>query len=345
MSKQTLYLRQQQERRKRGRSLQSSLSSLSLFCTGLLVGSIFSVLFGNLSTLSVLMTSPKDFIAGDAVAAAIAAVTFPQPHQRDSPLHREPRLGDGCYHVFVDIGANIGVHGRFLLEPHLYNNTDTDVDFFDQQYGFNRSNEDFCVFEMEANPKRWPRLHQVSDAYQKHRGWRYHVVEAAASDQTGNMTFYKQGDDIRLEWGFTISKNTSTGPHVGEIQVKTLRLASWLQHEIFERHIPTIPPSQRKYYKRPIVGMKMDIESSEYLVLPDMALTGAFCQLDFVFGEFHSRNAVDVEGQPIPLSTPQQAQEFEQALLTTLKSSRNCHTPMYVLDDESYLFDGQALPQ
>ncbi len=33
---------------------------------------------------------------------------------------RTPKLADGCYHVFLDVGSNIGVHGRMLLEPHLY---------------------------------------------------------------------------------------------------------------------------------------------------------------------------------------------------------------------------------
>ena len=27
---------------------------------------------------------------------------------------RQPRLGDGCAHVFLDVGANVGLHGRFL---------------------------------------------------------------------------------------------------------------------------------------------------------------------------------------------------------------------------------------
>ena len=26
------------------------------------------------------------------------------------------RQGDGCFHIFLDVGANIGVHGRFLFE-------------------------------------------------------------------------------------------------------------------------------------------------------------------------------------------------------------------------------------
>ena len=33
---------------------------------------------------------------------------------------RAARLGDGCYHVFLDVGSNRGVHGRFFFEPELY---------------------------------------------------------------------------------------------------------------------------------------------------------------------------------------------------------------------------------
>jgi hypothetical protein len=29
-------------------------------------------------------------------------------------------MGDGCKHVFVEIGANMGVHTRFLFEPAHY---------------------------------------------------------------------------------------------------------------------------------------------------------------------------------------------------------------------------------
>ena len=30
------------------------------------------------------------------------------------------KLGDGCYHVFLDVGANLGVHGHFLFELEKY---------------------------------------------------------------------------------------------------------------------------------------------------------------------------------------------------------------------------------
>lgn len=38
----------------------------------------------------------------------------------DEIPHRRQKLGDGCHHVFLDVGSNIGVHARMLFEPHLY---------------------------------------------------------------------------------------------------------------------------------------------------------------------------------------------------------------------------------
>ena len=58
-------------------------------------------------------------------------------------------LADGCYHIFVDGGANIGVHGRFLLEPGKYPDANEAGDVFDGEFGppADRDNRDFCVFE------------------------------------------------------------------------------------------------------------------------------------------------------------------------------------------------------
>lgn len=117
-----------------------------------------------------------------------------------------PRLGDGCYHVFIDVGANIGVHGRFLYEPEKYPESWSAVQLFEQEYGTNRTNEDYCVFAIEANPSHWPRLETVAAAYRQYEhGWSYTVIPAGASDQNGTMTFYKQGghdDRVNNEWGF-----------------------------------------------------------------------------------------------------------------------------------------------
>ena len=38
----------------------------------------------------------------------------------DSFLSQLQRQLEGCHHAFFDLGANIGVHTRFLFEPELY---------------------------------------------------------------------------------------------------------------------------------------------------------------------------------------------------------------------------------
>jgi hypothetical protein len=41
------------------------------------------------------------------------------------------KLADGCHHIFLDVGANIGVHSRFLFEPDKYPNADKAHSIFD----------------------------------------------------------------------------------------------------------------------------------------------------------------------------------------------------------------------
>jgi len=101
-----------------------------------------------------------------------------QTPDRDSPLARSA-LADGCYHIYIDGGANIGVHGRFLLEPEKYPDAKEAAGLFDSEFGppGERDNRDFCVFEIEANPTHLATLTEKENAY-KAMGWRYHAINA-----------------------------------------------------------------------------------------------------------------------------------------------------------------------
>ena len=91
--------------------------------------------------------------------------------------------------------------------------------------------------------------------------------------------------------------------------------------------------------------MKLDIEGSEYLVLPDLLLSGAFCKFDFIFGETHPRFApLDFEGHAISLKNQTEAETFETALKTLMISSRVCSARFLWIDDEKYHMDGVPLP-
>lgn len=89
----------------------------------------------------------------------------------------------------------------------------------------------------------------------------------------------------------------------------------------------------------------MDIEGSEYVVLPDLMFTGVLCHLDFVFGEFHPRFApMNFTGHRVELKTREQATNLQNVLTDVIPTSRNCKARFKYLDDESYLHDGIALP-
>lgn len=61
-------------------------------------------------------------------------------------MQNTSRLGDGCYHVLLDVGSNIGMHGRFLFEPDKFPLSKSSVPKLNEEFGMERDNRDFCVF-------------------------------------------------------------------------------------------------------------------------------------------------------------------------------------------------------
>ena len=318
-----------------------------------------------LSLLLVLYITATQFLnlQGFAVEYNTSGSTTAKHAQTADAATTEPtRLGDDCYHVFLDVGANVGVHGRFLLEPHKYPDTERSGDLFQEEYAL-KDNRNVCVFEFEANHRHWPRLDEISEAYAK-MGWRYHVIHAAVSDQEGTTTFFHQGsrDEQFNEWGFSGAKkfNKNKGGEGGfEVTVPTVRLAEWINFHIHERSVPQVIGDRDK--AKPVIGMKMDIEGFEYVVLPDMIHTGALCDIDFVFGEFHPhfapiqqfrKTAFNIPNDSnttekdhrISLDTFKEARMYQKQLEQVMKASRNCDVRWINGDDESYLRDGQPLP-
>lgn len=113
-----------------------------------------------------------------------------------SPTH-PAKLADGCYHIFLDVGANIGVHSRFLFEPDKYPDAERAHGIFDSEFGDSRArdNRDMCAFAFEPNPKHASRHQALEEAY-KQQGWRYHYIAAAVSNAEGNITFYHNHENM-----------------------------------------------------------------------------------------------------------------------------------------------------
>jgi hypothetical protein len=111
-----------------------------------------------------------------------------------------PKLADGCTHVFLDVGSNIGLHVRFLYEPELYPKAQIARKFFSEALGpeSERDNNNICVFSFEPNPSHLTRHAEMQKAYAS-LGWRYHPIHAGVGDANGNLTFYRMN---LLLWSF-----------------------------------------------------------------------------------------------------------------------------------------------
>lgn len=292
---------------------------------------------------------------------------------------RTPKLADGCHHVFLDVGSNIGVHARMLLEPHLYppetinNNNNhrhnhnrrtqhkfTARKYFESQFGpeETRDNANFCIFAFEPNPAHAPRHHEIEFAYRA-MGWRYHFIHAGAGDEDGTLTFYHIGKgDKELERGFTTIPSRCHKECRPE-DVMVYRLSDWIDREVHGRIIPAIvnvgtssDNDEEDQLMSPRVVMKMDIEMGEWLVFPDLLTSGVLCRdIDSLLGEFHLRQHQREYPIRFPhrgnwtLNTYQEAQVMKDEMFGMVERNPNCKTELVVGDDESYGADGMPFPK
>jgi len=243
--------------------------------------------------------------------------------------------GDGCYHVFLDVGSNVGVHGRFLFEPKKYLNAAVAHGVFDKHFGTPgaRNNKDICIFSFEPNPSHVERHLQLQRAYDK-LGWRYHHIHAGVGDEAGNLTLYRQDKGENNEWGFGMypRKGTENVP----VNVTIIRLSTWLTEHIEDRVIPK-KLSKNEEVSGPKVLMKFDVEGMEFDLFPDLFTTGSLCRnVDYAFGEIH------------PFKWDGGSRRKINQLQKTLRewnASDDCKTKRIdQIDDESYKIDPQPLP-
>ena len=267
-----------------------------------------------------------------------------------STNQRQPKLADGCYHVFLDVGANIGIHARFLFEPDLYPDSTTSVAAFAREFGYPRDNRDYCVFAFEPNPKFKQRHRDMEKAFQA-MGWRYTPILAGASNADGNFTFFHSAFEKEpWETGFSATASkTLYGHDAIQKNVPIIRLASWIQKEVEGRRLPK---RHSNNVSEPKVIMKLDVEGLEFKVFPDLLTTGALCNnIYFLMGEFHYAAGnhnyypmnVTADGKHV-LKDRKEGKKLATDMLHLIDVTDTCMTRYSLADDESYLTDPHDLP-
>jgi hypothetical protein len=218
-----------------------------------------------------------------------------------------PRLADGCRHVYVDMGTNIGHQVRKLFQPELYAGNPTES-IFRRHFGKHR--DSVCAFGFEANPAHQHRLEQLEKSM-RGLGKRVHVfTSTAVSVICANVTFYQDpGASTNNEWGASLSTATlSDKTNIVSVTVPAIDMAVWMSNEVVQRYVP--PGAMT-----PAIVMKSDIENHDMVVLSHLMAEGVLCKVSHVYGE-HMTN------------------EWIASAKSILKLA-NCTTDIQYLDDES----------
>lgn len=227
------------------------------------------------------------------------------------------RMGDGCRHVYLDLGANIGVHNRFLFQPEFYPDTSM-RSAFDESFGsaerraLPSQESGICAFAFEANPLHAARLHAMEECYLA-RGHRLKVFapNAVSDDTVESLYFLKLKHDNAVMWGGRVRSrheiNADLQNHLikhnltekmdqmaqnpetlysllpdNYTEVKAINIAAFINQHI----------KDRDYDRSNCTGTvmaKMDIEGTEFHVLPHMEKSGVLCKgiIDRIATEFH----------------------------------------------------------
>jgi len=128
---------------------------------------------------------------GDSGNAKLRRVDIPE-------LHEQPNVLDGCSHVYLDVGTNVGVQIRKLYEgPSVYPNSVVHQ-IFDKYFGKDHSK--VCVIGFEPNPHHFKRLREIQRCYRA-LGFRVSFVFAAVASTDGQATFSLDGAKQYEEWG------------------------------------------------------------------------------------------------------------------------------------------------
>ena len=273
--------------------------------------------------------------------------------EKNENLSVKSNILDGCYHVYLDIGSNIGIQVRKLFEPEKYPEAAAlsiyDALFKSIEYRKKENHSGgkrVCAVGFEPNPAHTKYLEEVETSYNKCGYKIKFFTETAASHRNGEATFYSDENFKKLEWGGSIlspdvKKNSKQPKNMTASKITVMRLSEFLKSVVGQRKLPrTVDKNDL-----PRVLMKMDIEGSEIDVIPDVIFTGGLQYVNKLMIEWHSRN----EKQEGRKETHNHLHDVTVALSKysqiMQKESGHFDFDLIDLDDETYGTTKLSLPQ
>jgi hypothetical protein len=193
-----------------------------------------------------------------------------------------------CKHLYIDMGSNIGVQMRKVYQPSGYPGAKVEPTF-SRFFGSNNNRKDVCTIGFEANLHHTSRLLELQYNY---RNASYPCViftETAVSNKIGTVEFFLDplAKPEKHEWGATAVACNERVKACPDAKNRASALAidmNQFLHNVYSLWTSTSSYASTKDHK---IVAKMDIEGSEFNVLPHMMLHGSICFIDFLIIEFH----------------------------------------------------------
>ena len=250
-----------------------------------------------------------------------------------------------CKHVYLDVGTNIGVQIRKLFEPHKYAGAAV-LPIFDGIFGpAPRCN--VCAVGFEPNPVHRKRLAFLQTKLRNAGAPGVLILETAAGNADGVLHLHVEAAVSRAEYQGSSTLTPWKYPKHRPHMVRMVHLARIIGHVSDKLHAENANGR---------ILLKLDIEGSEWTVVPDLMASGALCKISKMFIEYHEMYFRLVT-QRAKLTNMQRAgyrfmSDSLQRIRTALDVVRQAHAPprtecpveIMSLDDESFLHDGRPFP-
>lgn len=206
-----------------------------------------------------------------------------------------------CRHVYLDVGTNVGVQIRKVLEPAQYPITHSRLQsrssngaaqyvrkVMASHFGHSSPRCNVCAVGIEPNPNHAARL-RAMEGNLSAAGFGVVIFRlAAAYAQSTAVLDQMDADPSNEYWDASVRPAASTemtGAGAG-VRVRTIDLARLVRELDLRLRRVAADASTRGQ-----LVMKIDIEGSEYAALLQMIETEILCAVDDIFIEWHTSTA------------------------------------------------------
>ena len=271
-----------------------------------------------------------------------------------------------CNHAYLDVGTNLGVQIRKLFEPPKYPKAGVHG-VFAQNFGPPSNRCRVCTFGFEPNPRRRPRLRELTRRLRE-VGMPVHIFFGAAGDADGVASFGMANVTRAGQVDWSASAHPLFHRRfalVNKLHVRSIDLGRVLRH--IDANLRG-GGGERHADSHAKIVMKLDAEGAEYTLLTHLILTQAACLADVIDIEWHDkflRQAVKanrttraaLDGSPglrpestgasaiAALTSPNAISGLPALFKKALPGRRaDCRTKLLSINDETYLQDGQPWP-